>query len=125
RPVQAQNAADDRVLDKIARTLLRGSYGATFVVQTYEARTTLQSVAAGGREMNPIVDSLGTQPEGVYLTAIGRASAIAFAAHSSGHRHKFVALGVSALVNSAYLVVAAHNLRIADQMRRQQIATDR
>jgi hypothetical protein len=122
RVAHGQTPPDDRLRDKIATAALRASYGATFLVQLYEARTTVRALDAGARETNPLVMPIGGKPELVYLTALGRAGAIDLAVHSIGGRHKFVALGVSAFVNSAYLMVAAHNLQVADQMRRQQIA---
>jgi len=120
RVAQAQTPPDDRLRDKIATAALRVSYGATFLVQLYEARTTMHALEAGARETNPLVIPIGGKPELVYLTALGRAGAIDLAVHSIGRRHKFVALGISAFVNSAYLMVAAHNTRVAEEMRRMR-----
>jgi len=107
---------------RIANAAMLVTYSTTLVVQMYDAHTTLRALDAGAREMNPLVSPFSTDPRTVIAIGLVRAAAIDLALRSIAQRNKWAAVVVGAGINSAYLMVAVHNNRVANGMRAQQAA---
>ena len=108
--------------ERIANAAMLVTYSTTFVVQMYDAHTTLRALDAGAREMNPLVSPFSSDPRTVIAIGLVRAAAIDLALRSIAQRNKWAAVVVGAGINSAYLMVAVHNNRVANGMRAQQAA---
>lgn len=106
----------------IANAAMMVTYSTTFVVQMYDAHTTLRALDAGAREMNPLISPFSSDPRTVIAIGLVRATAINLALRSIAQRNKWAAVVVGAGINSAYLMVAVHNNRVANGMRAQQAA---
>src|SRR5215510_8581058 len=61
---------------RIANAAMLVTYSTTFVVQTYDAHTTLRALDAGAREMNPLISPFSTNPRTVIAIGLVRATAI-------------------------------------------------
>jgi hypothetical protein len=110
------------VKESLGTAVLRASYVSTFLVQAMDASSTQQVVAMGGREMNPLLMAFAGNSGAMYGVKAGMAAAFVMSEHSVARHHKFAAIAVAAVINSAYLITAQHNLRIVRQMRSQQAA---
>ena len=93
------------------------TYGTTYVVHVYEGRKTVNAIAAGAREVNPIVAPFTSHP-GMFAFSIARATAVNVAIGSIGKRHKIAAILIGAALNYSYLFIAEHNNTITADMRR-------
>ena len=107
---------------RIANAAMLVTYSTTFVVQMYDAHTTLRALDAGAREMNTLLSPFSSDPRTVIAIGLVRATAINLALRSIAQRNKWAAVVVGAGINSAYLMVALHNNRVANGMRAQQAA---
>lgn len=114
-----QGTVDASTKDRVATALLRASYGTTLLVQMYDARTTVDAIKSGAREVNPLIAPFTTRSELLVAAGLVRATAIDLAVHSIAQRNKVVAMAVSAAVNSGYMMIAAHNRSVVDRMRAQ------
>src|SRR5262245_43958588 len=106
----------------IANAAMLVTYSTTFVVQMYDAHTTMRAINAGARERNPLLSPFSSEPRTIVALALVRATAIDLALRSIAQRNKWAAVVAGAGINSAYLMVAAHNNRVANAMRAQQAA---
>ena len=92
--------------------------------EEFDATTTLKVLELGGRETNPLLNALGSNHHALFLVFKGgMAAAEVLGAHSLAARHKFVAIAVLIGVNTAYAVVAAHNVQNAQTLRSQGTLT--
>jgi hypothetical protein len=103
----------------IASAAMMVTYSTTFVVQMYDAHTTIRALDAGAREMNPLLSPSSSDARTVIAVGLVRATVIDLALRSIAKRNKWAAVAAGAGINSAYLVVAAHNNRVANGMRAQ------
>ena len=106
----------------IANAAMMVTYSTAFVVQMYDAHTTIRAIDAGAREVNPLLGPFSSTPRTIIAIGLVRATAIDLALRSIAQRNKWAAVALGAGINSAYLMVAAHNNRVADGMRGQQTA---
>ena len=125
RTAYGQGTSDSSREKKLADAALFVTYGTTFVVQMYDAHTTMNALNAGARETNPLLASFSTRSEIVVVAGLARATAIDFAVRSIARRNKAAAIAVGAAVNFSYLVIASHNNAVAFQMRERQAAARR
>src|SRR5262245_55458623 len=112
----SESAPDKR----IANAAMMVTYGTTFFVQMYEIHTTIRAIDAGARELNPLLSPVASQPGTLIAIGLVRATTINLALRSLAKRNKWAAFVIGAGMNSAYLVVAAHNNRIADEVNARQ-----
>jgi hypothetical protein len=107
---------------RIANAAMMFTYSTTFFVQMYEIRTTIRAVDAGARELNPLLSPVASQSGTLIAIGLARATTINLALRSMAKRNKWAAVVMGAGINSAYLVVATHNNRVADEARARQAA---
>src|SRR5262245_54668191 len=107
---------------RIANAAMIVTYGTTMLVQLYDAHTTIRAINAGAREVNPLLAPFSSQPLTIVGLAAARAAAINIGLQSIAGRNKWAAIVAGAAINSAYLVAASHNNRVASGLRAQQPA---
>src|SRR5262245_11846565 len=105
--------------DKVVNVALMVTFGTTYLVQMYDAYTTVKAIRAGARELNPILAPFSDRPQAIVAVDLARATAISFAVRSIARRNKVAAIAVGAGINSAYLFVGIHNNSVANRMRAQ------
>jgi hypothetical protein len=105
--------------EKIQDNILTGLYAATVAVQVYDARLTIDALATGAHEANPMLTGVVGNSGWTIGVALARAAAIDIAVASIARRHKLFAIGVAAGINSTYLMIAAHNRGVIDSMHAQ------
>ena len=89
------------------------SYGA---VQALDMVTTIKARNSGAIEANPAMQ--GSFGAGMAAKA-ALGAATMFAVHSMGRKHKTVAILTMVGANVATAMVAAHNMRVANELRRR------
>jgi hypothetical protein len=95
--------------------VLRALYVTTPLVQAADGWSTLKVIQNGGRELNPVMD-VASSNRAVFIAAkAGITIAEIYGTSALARRHKFVAIGVLAGINTAYAVFAAHNFNNANQ----------
>jgi len=119
RTTLAQSSIDTSGEDKVVNTALMITFGTTYLVQMYDAYTTVKAIRAGARELNPILAPFSARPQAIVAVDLARATAISFAVRSIARRNKVAAIAVGAGINSAYLFVGIHNNSVANRMRAQ------
>ena len=100
-------------------TVLRGIYASMFAVHAFEARTSLDALNAGGREVDPFMRPFISNHTAFVLANLARAAAVDFGIHSVAKHHRIVAIAIGVALDSVYLAAASHNRRVADMMSRQ------
>jgi hypothetical protein len=103
----------------IANAAMMVTYGTTFLVQMYDARTTIRAIDAGAREVNPLLAPFSTESQAIVAMGLVRATVIDLALRSIAHHNRWAAVVTGAALNSGYLMVASHNNRVAQAMRAQ------
>ena len=122
----ATYASDDVTSERdrgIANAAMMVTYGTTFLVQMYDAHTTIRAIGEGAREVNPLLTPFSSEPPAIFALGLARATVIDLALRSLAHRNKWAAVATGAAINSAYLMVAVHNNRVTNVMRAQQAAS--
>ena len=97
--------------------MLRGIYAGTFAVHAFDAHTSLRAIEAGAKEVDPLMRPLVSHPTLLVVANLARAAAVDVGLYSIARRHKIVAIAAGLAVNSAYLMIAEHNHRVARTMR--------
>src|SRR5262245_19714483 len=92
RTVYAQSGIDTSTKDKVATTILRGSYFGTFGVQMFEARSTIDALKWGANEVNPVMAPVSSHSAGIIAACLGRAAMIDLATHTIARRNKVAAI---------------------------------
>ena len=113
----AENSKPGSSVTAIETGILRGIYVGTFAVHAYEAHTTLDVLAHGGKEIDPLMRPFASHPTASVMVNLARAAAIDLAVHSIARRHKIAAIAVGLAINSGYIAIAEHNRRVANAMR--------
>lgn len=91
-------------------------YMAFGTLQTIDAYTTLRALRYNGREVNPLVAAVQEYPAGVIAVKSAVTFGTVYVSEKLRKRNKLVAGVTVAAVNSAYLWVAAHNVRVNRQL---------
>jgi hypothetical protein len=103
--------------DKVTAAAVFLTYATTFTVQMWDARTTIDAVDAGARETNPLLSPFSTNSGAIIAASLARATAIDLAVKSIARKNRVAAVLIGAGVNSAYVVIAAHNRSVAQAQR--------
>jgi hypothetical protein len=97
-----------------ALPLLYVSYAA---LQAFDGYQTIQGVAGGGRELNPLMTGIAGSPAAVWtIKAVSAAVAIG-AAERLWKTNKAGAIAVMLIANGVSVAVAAHNAGVLRQLR--------
>jgi hypothetical protein len=97
--------------------LLRSLYVTTFVIQGLDAHSTFSAIQAGAVEKNPIMAPLTSHPAAFMAFKAGVATAMVLAGRRLARTSKLRAAIALIAINSAYAFIAAHNYRVAHQLR--------
>jgi hypothetical protein len=95
-------------------------YGATIVVHGFDAHSTLEALDAGAREANPLLRPVARSRPGFIAFKGAVAGGIIYAGHHLAKRNKATAIVAMVAVNVLYSAIAAHNYRVAREMRAAQ-----
>jgi len=94
-------------------------------LQTIDAYTTIRGLRYNGRELNPIVQAVQENPAGVIALKSAATFGTVFVTEKLKKRNKVVAALTVSAVNSAYLWVAAHNVRVNQELNEIARRADR
>jgi Domain of unknown function (DUF5658) len=97
--------------------LLVSLQAATIATQMLDVHSTLQAVKAGGVEANPMMGSLVQNRAAFIGVKAAMGAGMVFATHRFGKENKVGAIIAAAAINSAYLVIANHNYKVARSLR--------
>ena len=77
----------------------------------------LKALKAGGRETNPAMGAIASNPTALYAVKAGTSAATAYFAERISKKHPKRAVVLMAVLNSAYVAIVAHNYRVANAGR--------
>jgi Domain of unknown function (DUF5658) len=108
-PLHAERLAADSPSRPAALPALYISFA---VLQGLDAHSTLTAVSAGGREVNPAVRDLVTQPASFVGAKIAATAGTLYLAERLWKKkHRTAAVVLMVAINTAYGVIVAHNYR--------------
>jgi hypothetical protein len=81
------------------------------VLQALDAHSTLAAVSAGGREANPAVRTLVTQPASFVAAKIAATAGTLYLAERLWRKHRVAAVVLMVALNGTYGAIVAHNYR--------------
>lgn len=82
-------------------------------VQGLDAHSTFEALKGRGVESNPLVKHMTSNKVAFLAVKAGVAAAVIYATDRMSKRHRVAAVVTAAVVNSAYVAIAASNYRIA------------
>jgi hypothetical protein len=89
----------------------------TIVTQMLDVHSTMKAVNAGGVEGNPIMGGLVNNKAAFLTVKAGVAAGVIYITHRVARDNKMAAIAASAAINSAFLMVARHNYRVAQGLQ--------
>jgi hypothetical protein len=99
--------------------LLVSLQAATVATQMLDVHSTMQALNAGGVEANPMMGGLVKNRAAFLGVKAGISAGILYATHRLAKDNKIAAIVTAAAVNSAYLMIARHNYRVAAGLRQR------
>jgi hypothetical protein len=90
---------------------------ATVVTQMLDVHSTLKAIQAGGVEGNPMMGGLVGNRAAFVGVKAGISAGVIYITHRVARDNKVAAIAASAAINSAFLMVARHNYRVAQGLR--------
>jgi hypothetical protein len=87
------------------------------LTQGLDAHSTLKALNAGATERNPLMSFLTSHPPAFLALKTSAAAGLIFAGQRIAKHNKVHAALALVAVNSAYLVIATHNYRVASRLR--------
>ena len=106
--------------DTLSSGVLRALYISTPIVQAVDGFSTMRVIQLGGREQNPLMAPIVSNPAAFAVTRATIAFGEIYMAHGMAKRNKFLAIGALAGLNTAYVMFAAHNFRVARALESQR-----
>ena len=114
-PQSVLTAPRNPELGGLSGPLLRRSLIVSFgALQMLDAHSTTKALAAGGREANPAMGAIASNPTALYAVKAGTFAATAYLAERISRKHPKRAVVLMAVLNSAYVAIVAHNYRVAN-----------
>ena len=114
KPQSVLTAAPERELQGLNGPLLRRSLIVSFgALQMLDAHATMKALDAGGREANPTMGAIASNPTALFAVKAGTAAATAYLVERLSKKHPKRAVVLMAVLNSAYVAIVAHNYRVA------------
>jgi hypothetical protein len=99
-------------------SLLPTMYATSAFLQGYDAFSTLKALKSGGREANPVMQSLVQHPAAFIAVKAGITTASIMAAEQLWKgNHRFGAIGLMVASNAMMGAVAAHNSRVLASLK--------
>ena len=92
-------------------------YATTALMQGLDAHSTMKAINAGAVEKNPLMSYLTSHPTAFVALKTGAAVSLIYAGRRLAKRNKTHAVIALVAVNSAYLIIATHNYRVANSLR--------
>ena len=102
---------------RIIRTCHRYQRPVIIATQMLDVHSTYKALNAGGTEANPMMGGLVKNPAAFIGVKAAVGAGLVYATHRLGQRNKAAAIAVAAAVNSAYLMIASHNYKVARSVR--------
>ena len=90
---------------------------ATVVTQMLDVHSTFNAVNAGGVEGNPVMGGLVQNKAAFIGVKAGISAGVIYMTQRVARDNKVAAIAASAAINSAFLMVARHNYRVAQGIR--------
>lgn len=90
---------------------------ATVVTQMLDVHSTLKAVNAGAVEANPMMGGLVQNKAAFIGVKAGISAGVIYITQRVARDNKMAAIAASAAINSAFLMVARHNYRVAQGLR--------
>jgi hypothetical protein len=85
-------------------------YGSLIGLQALDFESTIRAIGSGGRESNPLLQSVVGQPKALLAVKAGATGLIIFACERlRQEKHPAAAVILMIGINSAYAIVVAHN----------------
>jgi hypothetical protein len=97
--------------------LLVSLQAATVVTQMLDAHSTVQAINAGGVEANPMMGGLVQNRAAFIGVKAAMSAGLVYVTHKLSKDNKVAAIVASAAINSAYLMIARHNYKVAAGLR--------
>jgi hypothetical protein len=110
--VAAEDAAEPpaRVVPERTRPpALPALYGSFAALQILDVHSTLRALGNGGREANPMMRGAAGSPAAMLAIKMGATATTIYATERLWKKNRVAAVVLMAALNSAYLVIVAHN----------------
>ena len=89
----------------------------TVATQILDVHSTMKAMNNGAVEANPMMRGVAKNPAAFIGVKAAMSAGLVYATHKMAKRNKVAAIVTSAAINSAYLVVAHHNYKVARSSR--------
>lgn len=89
----------------------------TVATQILDVHSTMKAMNNGAVEANPMMRGVAKNPAAFISVKAAMSVGLMYATHKMAKRNKVAAIVTSAAINSAYLVVAHHNYKVARSTR--------
>jgi hypothetical protein len=119
--------ADDQSAGQIGREmrserswttpLLTSLQAATIVTQMLDVHSTATALKVGATEANPLMGGLVNNKAAFIGVKAAMGAGLIYATHHIAKDNKMLAIVTSAAINSAYLMIARHNYKVARNLR--------
>ena len=100
-----------------ATPVLTGLQAATIVTQMLDVHSTGKALKLGATEANPIMGGLVNNRAAFIGVKAAMSAGLIYVTHQLAKDNKVAAIITSAAVNSAYLMIASHNYKVARGLR--------
>jgi hypothetical protein len=128
--VATVNFADEQTVPQAPRDIRRGGrswttplltslQAATVVTQMLDVHSTMQATKLGAVEANPMMGGLVQNRAAFIGVKAAMGAGLVYVTHRLAKDNKVAAIVASAAINSAYLMIARHNYRVAAGLRQQ------
>ena len=125
------NFTDEQSVPQAPRDIRRGDrswttpvlaslQAATVVTQMLDVHSTMQAMKLGAVEANPMMGGLVQNRAAFIGVKAAMGAGLVFVTHKLAKDNKVAAIAASVAINSAYLMIARHNYRVAAGLRQQQ-----
>lgn len=99
--------------------LLTSLQAATVVTQMLDVHSTMQAMKRGAVESNPMMGGLVQNRAAFIGVKAAMGAGLVYVTHKLAKDNKVAAIVASAAINSAYLMIARHNYKVAAGLRQQ------
>jgi hypothetical protein len=109
--------ARERRNDRWTGPVLNALQAATIATQMLDVHSTATALKAGATEANPLMGGLGNNKAALIGVKAAVGAGLVYVTHQLGKENKVMAIVTSATINSAYLMIARHNYKVARSFR--------
>ena len=101
----------------LSTSVLTALQAATVATQILDVHSTMKALNNGAVEANPVMGGVVKNPAAFIAVKAAMGAGLMYATHKMARRNKVAAIVTSAAINSAYLIVAHHNYKVARSIR--------